>query len=120
MEGHRCSSITTETAGALQAALDARAPGEYRTYVAMKHWHPFIGDVIPRIAADGVRRIIAVVLAPHYSRMSVGGYRQYVEDAIAKLDVPVELAFVESWHLATRVPRAHCEPCPGRVAGLPR
>jgi ferrochelatase len=92
-------SITTETASALQAALDATAPGEYRTYVAMKHWHPFIGDVIPRIAADGVRRLIAIVLAPHYSRMSVGGYRQYVEDAIAKLDAPMDLTFVESWHL---------------------
>ncbi len=92
-------SITTETARALQAALDARAPDEYRTYVAMKHWHPFIGDVIPRMAADGVRRVVAVVLAPHYSRMSVGGYRQYVEEAIAGLDAPVDLTFVESWHL---------------------
>jgi protoporphyrin/coproporphyrin ferrochelatase len=92
-------SITTETAGALQATLDARAPGEYRTYVAMKHWHPFIGDVIPRMAADGVRRVVAIVLAPHYSRMSVGSYRQYVEEAIAKLDAPMDLTFIESWHL---------------------
>ena len=71
-------SITTETARGLQAALDARAPGEYRTYVAMKHWHPFIGDVVPRIAADGVRRLVAIVLAPHYSRLCVGGFRKYV------------------------------------------
>jgi len=92
-------AITTETATAVQAALDARAPGEYRTYVAMKHWHPFIGDVIPRMAADGVRRVIAIVLAPHYSSMSVGGYRQYVEEAIAKLDAPMDLTFIESWHL---------------------
>lgn len=92
-------AITTETATALQAVLDARAPGEYRTYVAMKHWHPFIGDVIPRMAADGVRRVVAIVLAPHYSRMSVGGYRQYVEEAITKLDAPMDLTFVESWHL---------------------
>lgn len=92
-------AITTETARALQASLDARAPGEYRTYVAMKHWHPFIGDVIPRIAADGVRRLIAIVLAPHYSRMSVGGYRQYVGDTVAKLDVPMDVTFVETWHL---------------------
>jgi ferrochelatase len=92
-------AITTETARGLQSALDARAPGEYRTYVGMKHWHPFIGDVIPQIAADGVRRVVAVVLAPHYSRMSVGGYRQYVQDANAKLGAPMEIAFVESWHL---------------------
>ncbi len=92
-------AITTDTAHTLQAALDARAPGEYRTYVAMKHWHPFIGDVVPRMAADGIRRIIAIVLAPHYSRMSIGGYRQYVEDSIAKLDVQMDLTFVDSWHL---------------------
>ena len=50
-------AITTETARHLQTVLDARSPGEYRTYVAMKHWHPFIGDVIPTVAADGVRRL---------------------------------------------------------------
>jgi ferrochelatase len=92
-------SITTDSARGLQATLDARAPGEYRTYVAMKHWHPFIGDVIPRMAAEGVRRLVAIVLAPHYSRMSVGSYRQYVEHALAKLDAPMDLTFMESWHL---------------------
>jgi ferrochelatase len=92
-------AITTDTARGLQAALDQRAPGEYRTYVAMKHWHPYIADVIPRLAAEGIRRVIAIVLAPHYSRMSVGGYRQYVEQTIANLDAPMELTFVETWHM---------------------
>lgn len=92
-------AITSETARGLRVALDARAPGEYRTYVAMKHWHPFIADVVPRIAADGIRRLIVLVLAPHYSRMSIGGYREYLDRAIAKLDVPLDVTFIESWHL---------------------
>ena len=92
-------AITSETATALQRRLDARAAGEYRTYIAMKHWHPFIADVIPRIAADGVRRLIAIVLAPHYSRLSVGAYRDHVERANSTLDLPMDIAFVESWHL---------------------
>ena len=92
-------AITNATARGLQEALDHRAPGEYRTYVAMKHWHPFIADVIPRIAADGVRRLIVLVLAPHYSRMSIGGYRQYVDQANARLATPLDVTFVESWHL---------------------
>jgi ferrochelatase len=92
-------AITTETAIALQAALDSRAPNEYRTYVAMKHWHPFIGDVLPQIAADGVRRLIVVVLAPHYSRMSIGGYQKFVAEALANLDVQIDVTFIESWHL---------------------
>jgi protoporphyrin/coproporphyrin ferrochelatase len=92
-------AITTETARALQATLDDRAPGEYRTYVAMKHWHPYIADVVPRIASGGVRRVIVIVLAPHYSRMSIGGYRQYLDEAIAKLDTPMDVSFVESWNM---------------------
>jgi ferrochelatase len=92
-------AITSEAARGLQAALDRRAPGEYRTYVAMKHWHPYIADVVPSIAADGVRRLIVLVLAPHYSRMSIGGYRQYLDQAIATLDMPMDVTFVESWHL---------------------
>jgi ferrochelatase len=65
----------------------------------MKHWHPFIADVVPRIAADGVRRLIALVLAPHYSRMSIGGYRQYVDQANARLETPLDVTFIDSWHL---------------------
>jgi len=92
-------AITNDTARGLHAALDRRGPGDYRTYVAMKHWHPFIADVIPRIASEGVRRLIVLVLAPHYSRLSIGGYRDYVEQANAALDTPLDVSFVESWHL---------------------
>jgi len=35
------------------------------------------------------------VLAPHYSAMSIGGYRLQLEEALAGR---AELAFVESWH----------------------
>jgi ferrochelatase len=35
------------------------------------------------------------VLAPHYSRISIGGYRERLEQA---LDGRAELVFVESWH----------------------
>jgi ferrochelatase len=55
---------------------------------------------VPRIAADGVRDVIAVVLAPHYSRYSLEGYRKYINQALEKLE-PAErfrLHFVESWH----------------------
>lgn len=90
--------ITSQAARGLQHALDRRAPGAYRTYVAMKHWHPYIADVVPRIAADGVRDLVAIVLAPHYSRMSIGGYRQSLDEAIARLETPLGVTFVESWH----------------------
>jgi ferrochelatase len=90
--------LTFATADKLQARLDAEAPGRYRVYVGMKHWHPFIAETMPRIAADGVRDVVALVLAPHYSRMSVGGYRRYVDEANATLEQPLQITFIERWH----------------------
>lgn len=71
----------------------------YRTYVGMKHWHPFIGDVIPRIAADGITSVTAIALAPHYSRISIGGYQKAVREAVEALAAPMDVRFVDSWHL---------------------
>lgn len=67
-------------------------------YVGMRHWRPFIGDVVARMANDGVDRVIAICMAPHYSRLSIGAYRARLEEAIAAVDRSMALDFVESWH----------------------
>jgi ferrochelatase len=64
-------------------------------YVGMKHWSPRIGEAVGRAVEDGARRIVGLVLAPHYSRISIGGYRERLEQS---LDGRAELAFIESWH----------------------
>jgi ferrochelatase len=77
-------------------------------YIGMKHWHPRITEAAERAATDGVERVVGLVLAPHYSRISIGGYRERLEQA---LQDGIELDFVPSWHdqegfldvLATRV-----------------
>jgi protoporphyrin/coproporphyrin ferrochelatase len=78
---------------AQRAALE-RATG-LPVYVGMKHWSPRIGEAVGRAVESGAERILGLVLAPHYSRISIGGYRQRLEDA---LDGRGELIFVESWH----------------------
>ena len=90
--------LSKGVAAGLQARLDAESPGRYRVYLGMKHWHPFIGEVVPKIVADGVRKLIAVVLAPHYSRYSLEGYRKYIHQSLAQVAEPFHLDFVESWH----------------------
>jgi ferrochelatase len=64
-------------------------------YVGMKHWHPWIPEAVERALGDGAARLVGLVLAPHYSRISIGGYRDRLEQA---LDARAELVFVESWH----------------------
>jgi len=64
-------------------------------FVGMKHWHPRIGEAVEAALAVGAETIVGLVLAPHYSRLSIAGYRERLEDA---LQGRAELVFVESWH----------------------
>jgi protoporphyrin/coproporphyrin ferrochelatase len=63
--------------------------------VGMKHWRPRIADAVEQALAGGADTIVGLVLAPHYSRLSVEGYRERLE---AALQDRAELRFVESWH----------------------
>lgn len=89
--------LSKSVAEQIQARLDAQAPGRHRVYLAMKHWHPFIADVVPQIAADGVKDVLALALAPHYSRYSLEGYRKYISQALEKVENPFSFTFIESW-----------------------
>jgi ferrochelatase len=62
-------------------------------YVGMRNWKPYIPEVVARMRADGVERIIAICLAPQNSRTSVGLYRRYLMSAAQGLTVD----FVEGW-----------------------
>lgn len=92
-------AITNQQGEGLQAELDRQAPGRYRVYVGMKHWHPYIAEVMATMAADGIRRVIALALAPHYSRLSIGGYQKAVDEAQTALGHPFDLTVIASWHL---------------------
>ncbi|MEX1106184.1 MAG: ferrochelatase [Ilumatobacteraceae bacterium] len=59
---------------ALQAALDAAAPGEFHVVLGLKHASPMIEESVELLAAAGFRRIVGLVLAPHYSSYSIGQY----------------------------------------------
>jgi ferrochelatase len=60
----------------------------------MRHWHPYIHEALAAMAQAGIQRAVGLVMAPHYSRMSIGEYFKRVEQAGA----PIEIARVESWN----------------------
>ncbi|HLB38192.1 MAG TPA: ferrochelatase [Gemmatimonadales bacterium] len=80
---------TREQAEALATRLGNGIP----VLVGMRHWHPYIKDVLAGAAGRGIGRVVAVAMAPHYSRMSIGAYQQNVNEARG----PVEVAFVPQW-----------------------
>ena len=58
----------------IAAALEADEPGAWRVALGNKHAAPFLEDAVAGLADAGVERIVGLVLAPHYSRGSVGEY----------------------------------------------
>ena len=64
-------------------------------FVGMKHWRPRIAEAVEAALAGGAETLVGLVLAPHFSRLSIAGYRERLERA---LEGRAELVFVESWH----------------------
>jgi protoporphyrin/coproporphyrin ferrochelatase len=83
------NEITEEVRAALQAELDLSV------FTGMKHWRPRIADAAETAIEGGAKTLVGLVLAPHYSRLSIGGYREQLKEAVADR---AEIVFVESWH----------------------
>jgi protoporphyrin/coproporphyrin ferrochelatase len=83
------NAITEQARAALEAELGLPV------FTGMKHWTPRIADAVQSALASGADQIVGLVLAPHYSALSIAGYRDQVERAISGR---AELRFVESWH----------------------
>jgi protoporphyrin/coproporphyrin ferrochelatase len=89
--------ITRAQGKALEERLNVDG-AQFRVYVGMRHWHPFIAATVKQLVTDGIRRVVAVSMAPQYSRLSVGAYRRALEAAQAELDVDLDVTTVGSWH----------------------
>jgi ferrochelatase len=88
-ESNPLNAITEATRAALERELGLPV------FTGMKHWTPRIADAAESALATGASRVVGLVLAPHYSRLSIAGYRAQLEEAVGDR---AELAFVESWH----------------------
>jgi protoporphyrin/coproporphyrin ferrochelatase len=88
-ESNPLNAITEATRAALERELGLPV------LTGMKHWTPRIAEAAERALATGATRVVGLVLAPHYSRLSIAGYRTQLEEAIGGR---AEVAFVESWH----------------------
>lgn len=83
-----------ELTDAQAAGLGRSLGSRFSVYVGMRHWHPYIKETVDRIASAGHRRVVGIVMAPHYSAMSIGAYERKLMEAIG---TRLELAMVQRW-----------------------
>src|SRR6185295_11303728 len=92
------NDLTLKQARALEAALkigDTPLP----VYVGMRNWEPYLADALARMADDGVRRAVGIILSPHATEASRERYTECVDAARTALGRRApEMRYVDSWH----------------------
>jgi len=86
--------VTRKQVDALGEVLD----GGYACYLGMRHWSPWIEDVVGEMVEDGITRAVGLVLAPHFSALSVAKYQQRVADGLDLHRGTIAFEHVPSYH----------------------
>ena len=92
-----CSPLLEVTRRQVDALAERLGDG-YRCYLGMRHWAPWIEEVVGEMVEDGVTHAVGLVLAPHFSAMSVARYQQKVADGLDLYRGRVELEHIPSYH----------------------
>jgi ferrochelatase len=79
------------------ARIGAALGDGYTVTLGTKHSSPSVEDGVRELAGRGVERVVGLVLAPHFSRFSIGEYAERAGKAGAEVGLDVET--VPSWHL---------------------
>jgi protoporphyrin/coproporphyrin ferrochelatase len=79
-------------------ALAVELGDGYRCYLGMRHWAPWIEEVVREMVSDGIERAVSLVLAPHFSALSVAKYQQKVADGLELNRGRIDFDHVASYH----------------------
>jgi len=89
--------ITRLQAQALELYLND-SDADFKVVVGMLHWHPFIAKALDELVQAGVKKLVAVSLAPFYSRVSTGAYEAEMKRVLAETGTGVDVVFAGSWY----------------------
>ena len=87
--------LTEDQRDALQTELDLINPGQDQVFLGLKHATPFIEESVVEVAGLGFKRIVCLVLAPHYSTYSIGQYTDRVRVSAEPFEI--EVVGIDSW-----------------------
>jgi ferrochelatase len=90
--------IMREVATRLEQTLHAAGAEQFRLYIGMRHWHPYIKDAYVKLMEERPERLICICMAPQYSALSIGAYVKKVEEARAAVGGAFPVSYVETWY----------------------
>jgi protoporphyrin/coproporphyrin ferrochelatase len=110
-------AITDAQVDAIRSALAGQGGTDFVVALGTKHSVPKVEDGVRALAADGVDRVVGLVLAPHYSKFSVGEYADRAAKAGAECGLSVDT--VDSWHLLPAYVDFLCSAVRDALRGMP-
>nr|MBF0222825.1 ferrochelatase [Desulfobulbaceae bacterium] len=93
--GSPLNLITAQQCDALEQSLNAT--GNFKVVMAMRYWKPFAREVLADLASQGIQRLIALTLYPHYSIATTGSSLRDLQDVMVEMPGQFELAKIASW-----------------------
>jgi len=75
-------------------------PARFRCYLGMRHWAPWIEDVVGQMVADGIQQAVSIVLAPHFSQLSIARYHAKIADGLDMYRGAIDFEHVTDYHTA--------------------
>ncbi len=93
--GSPLNRITGEQGEAL--ALSLAEYGNFKVDMAMRYWHPSARETLAKLAGQGIRRLVALTLYPHYSKATTGSSLDDLKQVMAALYPEMELLEIASW-----------------------
>jgi ferrochelatase len=92
--------ISQRQVSAVAAKLD---PTQFRFYLGMRHWSPWIEEVVGQMIEDGITHAISLVLAPHFSKLSVAKYQGKIADGLEMYHGSIDFEHIASYHDAPKL-----------------
>lgn len=87
-----------ELTEAQAAALEERLGPEYRCFVAMRYWRPSTLEALAAIRREGITRIIALSLYPHYSRATTGSSVNELKRVLAESGAQFQVSCIDRFY----------------------
>ena len=89
--------ITAELAERLEKFLN-QEESQFKVYVGMRNWSPYIRDEVKRMKEDGIEKVISLCLAPQFSTWSTKLYFNAFKEALKDCGGEnIDVHFVASW-----------------------
>ncbi len=105
--------------GAMAVLNPPGEPERFRAYLGMRHWAPWIEETVGQMIDDGVERAVAIVLAPHFSSMSIAKYQAKVQAGLELYRGDIDVSYVDAYFDADLLVEAFADRVRQGIAQFP-